>query len=84
MEHNIHSMIAFYNTQRVQYHQTPENTRKELTDFIDSDPKKISWTVALKQDLEKNKALAFDEGEALISAYRPFYQTVDVLQQAIE
>ena len=47
-------------------------TREKVNEFIDSDPKKISWTVSLKQDLEKNKALAFDEGEALISAYRPF------------
>ena len=69
---NIHSMIAFYNTQRVKYHQTPEIRRKKLNEFIDSDPKKISWTRALKRDLEKNKVLAFDEGEALISAYRPF------------
>ena len=72
MEHNIRSMITFYNSQRKQYHQTPENRRKKLNDFIDSDPKKISWTRALKRDLEKNKVLAFDEGEALISAYRPF------------
>ena len=72
MEHNIRSMIAFYNTQRVQYHQTSENVRKKVNEFIDTDKKKISWTVALKQDLEKNKALAFDEGEALISVYRPF------------
>ncbi len=72
MEHNIHSMIDFFNSQRVQYHQTSENVRKKVNEFIDSDPKKISWTRALKQDLKKNKELAFDEGEALISAYRPF------------
>ncbi|MCY4531195.1 MAG: damage-inducible protein, partial [Gammaproteobacteria bacterium] len=69
---NTHSMIAIYNSQRLQYHQTPENWRKKLNEFINTDKKKISWTVALKQDLEKNKALGFDEGEALISAYRPF------------
>ena len=72
MERNIRSMIEFYNPQRIQYHQTPEIMRDEVDDFIDTDKKKISWTVALKQDLEKNKALAFDEGEELISAYRPF------------
>ena len=72
MEFNIRSMIAFYNTQRVQYHQTPENAWEKVDGFIDSDPKKISWTRALKHDLAQNKALAVDEGEALISAYRPF------------
>ena len=40
MEHNIRSMIAFYNTQRLQYHQTPENRRKKLNVFIDTDKKK--------------------------------------------
>ena len=42
--------------------------------FIDSDPTRISWTRALKQDLVKNKALGFTEGEALISTYRPFFK----------
>ena len=72
MEHNIRSMVAFYNTQRVQYYQTSGNVRVNMDEFIDSDPKKISWTRALKNDLAKNKELVFDEGEALISDYRPF------------
>ena len=72
MEHNIRSMITLYNAQREQYHRTPENRRKTLNDFIDNDPKKISWTHALKQDLEQNKVLAFSEGESLIATYRPF------------
>ena len=71
MERNIRSMIVLYNAQRVQY-QTPENKHKTVIEYIDNDKKKISWTRALKHDLAKNKSLGFGEGEALISAYRPF------------
>ena len=49
-----------------------DHTTLDVDTFINSDPTKISWTRALKQDLVKNKALAFTEGEALISTYRPF------------
>ena len=72
MEHNIRSMIVFYNTQRVQYLNAPDTAREKVNEFIDSDPKKISWTSILKNDMLKNKALAVDEGKSLISAYRPF------------
>ena len=72
MEHNIRSMIVFYNTQRVQYLNAPDTAREKVNEFIDSDPKKISWTSILKNDMVKNKALAVDEGESLMSAYRPF------------
>lgn len=72
VEQNINSMVAFYNSQRVQYHKTQDNMKSDVTMFIDSDRKKISWTHNLKKDLQKNKSLAFDEGELLISAYRPF------------
>ena len=72
MEHNIRSMIAFYHAERERYHQDPDHTTLDVDTFINSDPTKISWTRALKQDLVKNKALAFTEGEVLISTYRPF------------
>ena len=43
-----------------------------MSEFIDRDPTKISWSRALKQELKKNKDLDFSQGEALISSYRPF------------
>ena len=52
--------------------------------FIDSDPTRISWTRALKQDLMKNKALEFAEGEVLISTYRPFSKAVAILRKTAE
>ena len=74
MEHNIHSMTAFFHAERERYHQDPDHATLDVDTFINSDPIKISWTHALKQDLVKNKVLAFTEGEALISTYRPFFK----------
>ena len=72
MERNIHSMIAFYHAERQRYHEATASAVLDTGTFIDSDPTRISWTRALKQDLMKNKALEFAEGEVLISTYRPF------------
>ena len=72
MEDNIRSMIAFYHAERERYHQDPDHATLDVDTLINSDRTKISWTVALKQDLIKNKALAFAEGEVLVSTYRPF------------
>ena len=74
MEHNIRSMIAFYHAEQERYHQDLDHAMHDVDTFINSDPTKISWTRALKQYLVKNKTLAFTEGEALISTYRPFFK----------
>lgn len=44
----------------------------DLETLIDTDPKKISWTRALKADLAKGKLLPENEGELIPSLYRPF------------
>ena len=72
MERNIRSMIDCYNAERDRYHQDTANKGSDVGTFVNNDPNKISWTHRLKQDLGKNKALSFADGEALISVYRPF------------
>ena len=72
VERNINSMIEFYNSERVRYNKASDHEKLDVAKFIDSDSTRISWTRALKKDLGKNKTLAFSEGEALISTYRPF------------
>jgi hypothetical protein len=42
-----------------------------VEDFIETDEKKISWTVNLLKDIEKGNVLDFN-GEKLIGYYRPF------------
>ena len=72
VERNINSMIEFYNSERERYNKASDHEKLDVAKFIDSDSTRISWTRALKKDLGKNKTLAFSEGEALISTYRPF------------
>ena len=40
--------------------------------FIETDPRKISWTRALKGDLVKDRHFAFDDACLTRSLYRPF------------
>ncbi|SNB03973.1 conserved hypothetical protein [Flavobacterium psychrophilum] len=72
IEKNIQKLIAFYNQQREDYFVAKQNNSKlDVDDFIDTDATKISWTVNLKKDLEKNKNLIFNNN-LIPSTYRPF------------
>lgn len=62
VEHNMKSMIDFYNQQL----QTVANT-----DELDSNPNKISWTVNLKKDIERGNIHKYEEC-IRHSMYRPF------------
>lgn len=67
-------MISFYNRQSKAYKQTVADSDKAptLAEFIDNDPKKISWTNRLKKDLERFKQHSFDEQSVVQAMYRPF------------
>jgi predicted helicase len=76
---NMKSMIDFYNTQLKSFDAwAAKNSGKRITteveSFIDSDPQKISWTRALKDDLRKSKPAEFDETRVVPSMYRPYYK----------
>lgn len=74
---NMTSMIDFYNADVIRFNVAhpglDTKTRQERVDgFIDTDPTRISWTRALKQDLGRGKTYAF-EAECLVTGlYRPF------------
>ena len=76
---NIQSMIRFYESERqrlLKYDaQGRRLTPREITNFVNNDSTKISWTRALKNDLAKNKELSMDEGRVTIAHYRPFTKT---------
>lgn len=73
VEKNMMAMIDFYNEQRKDFQKAKEqNINLKIEDFISTDDKKISWTVNLKKDLEKNKKNSFSEKEKRIGMYRPF------------
>lgn len=73
IEKNMQQMIAFYNQQREDFLIAKQkNPNLDIEDFIDTDATKISWTVNLKKDLEKNKINELKKSEFNLGYYRPF------------
>ncbi|WP_339847976.1 type ISP restriction/modification enzyme [uncultured Halopseudomonas sp.] len=74
---NMTSMIGFYNFEVERFNAAhpgldTKARQAKVDGFIESDPTRISWTRALKQDLGKNRTYAF-EAECMTPAlYRPF------------
>lgn len=74
---NIERMMECYEHERqrfdAEYGNLSRKERGEMIDqFIDLDPKKISWTRALKQELAKDGCLEFHATCLTPSLYRPF------------
>lgn len=74
---NMLSMIYFYNSElerfNKSYFSAERKEREEQIDsFINTDPTKISWTRALKQDFFKNKTFKYEDCCLVMSLYRPF------------
>lgn len=70
---NMLKMIEFYNQQTKAYIEVKQKENElKIEEFIDANPEKISWTVNLKKDLEKNKIHSFQSKEIKVSVYRPF------------
>jgi len=70
-------MIEFYNSELTRLARThpglDKKQRESVIDrFIDTDPSKIAWTGALKNDLVKGTVLRFDTKNIVPSLYRPF------------
>lgn len=74
---NMTRMIGFYNAEVERFNAThlglDSKVRQSRVDgFVDTDPTRISWTRALKQDLGKDRSYLF-EADCLVPAlYRPF------------
>ena len=73
---NMNRMIGFYNKQVQAYQKAyggfHRDDRPDADKFVDSDPKKISWTRGLKAELVKVARHSFDESCIVPSMYRPF------------
>lgn len=77
LELNMGRMIGFYNAEVERFNREYPGLDKKareavLDDFIDTDPKRISWTRALKQELAKGRAFEFEADSVVTSLYRPF------------
>lgn len=74
---NMRRMISFYNAEVARFNTVhPELDKKGreavLDGFIDTNPQRISWTRALKQDLVKDRSYAFEPDCVVPGLYRPF------------
>ena len=73
LENNIHKSIDFYNLERNRIQTLLQSqTDKDIGDLINNDPRLISWSRALKNDVKKNKELKFDSASVYQATYRPF------------
>lgn len=70
---NMKLMIDFYNQQTKEYNLSREKNNKiKIEEFIEANPKKISWTRSLRKDAEKNIQHLFKANKIRSSLYRPF------------
>ncbi|MFC7514093.1 DEAD/DEAH box helicase [Herbaspirillum sp. GCM10030257] len=74
---NMKRMIDFYNNEVDRFGRSHVGLDKKAKEtkvdkFVDTDPTKISWTRALKQELVKDRRFTFEEQCLVPSLYRPF------------
>lgn len=70
-------MIAFYNSElaRLMLHiigLDKKARESKIDSYINTDPTKISWTHNLKQELAKDRVLAYRAKPTISSLYRPY------------
>ena len=69
--------IVAYEEQRTGFHREVLDgcflaTDGAVSEFVDTDPRRISWTANLKTDLRRDKPASFEPTKAVPSLYRPF------------
>ena len=73
---NMRRMIDAFNENSRRYAELCDGKNKascpKLEDVIDADPKRISWTRALKADAKLGKRFVLDETALTTSMYRPY------------
>ncbi len=77
LEAHMRGMIGFYNAEVARFdaaHQGLDTKARSarVDGFIDTDPTRISWTRALKQELSKGRTFEYDATCRVPSLYRPF------------
>ncbi|MYK40925.1 MAG: DEAD/DEAH box helicase [Gemmatimonadetes bacterium] len=73
LKENIRSMIDFYHLEieRLRSKQ-PDNSKLDSSQFVDNDPKKISWSSSLLSSYQRKIPINFDKNRIVPSIYRPF------------
>lgn len=75
LSHNIENSLDFYNNQRLLFHESKQtNPELKIREFIDYDLSRISWTLALEEDAERNRLHDLNSGTVVNCLYRPFFK----------
>lgn len=73
MLENMRKSNDFFNEQRNDFLDAKKKTPNiKVEEFLDTDPTKISWSRAYRNDIQKNKKHEFCKDFATIGLYRPF------------
>ncbi|EON12879.1 type III restriction enzyme, res subunit [Pandoraea sp. SD6-2] len=76
LESNMRRMIDAFNKDRARYAKLCAGKQKDqwpdVEDVIDTDPKRISWTHNLKEDVRRGKEYTYESESLTPSMYRPF------------
>ncbi|MFV0645216.1 MAG: DEAD/DEAH box helicase [Sphingomonadaceae bacterium] len=76
LEANVRELIKAFNEEAIKYQEACDGLAKDswppLEDIVSSDPKRISWSRALKKDAERGKLIEFDATNIVDAAHRPF------------
>lgn len=71
---NMEAMVNFYEDQRINFHSRIAKVKSlKVADVIDNNPKKISWTRALRNDINKNIQHAYNSNLISLGILRPFF-----------
>lgn len=68
LKRNIQTTIDYYNFER----ERTAGITGDPKDLLEADPKKISWTRGLRNDIKRGRALSISDGEFIRSVYRPY------------
>ncbi len=76
LQHDMHAMIDFFNAESKRYanhcNSNSAAQRTAVEDFINTDATKISWSRALRADIEKNKSHTLNASAMTVGLYRPY------------
>lgn len=71
---NMKAMINFYNQQVTDFKIAKQKNKISINDFIDPDPRKISWSSSLIPNVERGKMTSFEKNKISVCYYRPFFK----------
>jgi predicted helicase len=81
LNQNVRQLIKVYDSERIRFaglghtFGSADARNAFVDDFVLTDPTRISWSRALKQDIGKGSEITFDPAKALLADYRPFTRT---------